>query len=77
MLFKYIDCKLFLISLSVGLLYIYLTNEYKKVVVLYPNPYNVKKYTYVDKANNCFNYDLIKADCPVDSTKYISVNMEY
>lgn len=77
MLFKYLDFKLFLISLSVGLLYIYLTNEHKKVIVLYPNPYNVKKYTYVDKANNCFNYDLTKEECPSDSNKYVSVQMEY
>ena len=30
MLFKFIDFKYFILSLSVGLLYIYLTNEYKK-----------------------------------------------
>ena len=25
---------------------------------LYPNPTNVDKYTYVDKQNNCFQYEL-------------------
>lgn len=77
MLFKFIDFKYFLISLSVGLLYIYLTNEHKKVIVLYPNPYNINKYTYVDKANNCFNYQLQEAKCPYSNKEYVKVNVEY
>lgn len=77
MLFKFIDFKYFLISLSVGLLYIYLTNEYKKVIVLYPNPHNLNKYTYVDKANNCFNYELQEAKCPYSNKEYVKVNIEY
>ena len=77
MLFKFIDFKVFLVSLSVGLLYIYLTNEFKKTIILYPNPYNLKKYTYVDKANNCFSYSLTKDKCPSDVNKYVNVQMEY
>tara|TARA_B100000674_G_C37681782_1_gene841863 strand:+ start:254 stop:487 length:234 start_codon:yes stop_codon:yes gene_type:complete len=77
MLFKLIDFKYFLISLSVGLLYIYISNEYQKVIVLYPNPHNLNKYTYVDKANNCFNYDLKETKCPHDPEKYVNVNVSY
>ena len=77
MLFKLIDFKYFLISLSIGLLYIYLTNEFKKVIVLYPNPHNLNKYTYVDKADNCFNYDLTKSKCPNNIKEYVKVNVQY
>ncbi len=77
MLFKLIDFKYFLISLSIGLLYIYLTNEFKKVIVLYPNPHNLNKYTYVDKADNCFNYDLTKSNCPNNIKEYVKVNVQY
>ncbi len=77
MLFKIINFKYFLISLCVGLLYIYLTNEHKKVIVLYPNPHNLKKYSYVDKANNCFNYNLQKSKCPSNKKEYVNVNIEY
>lgn len=77
MLFKYFDFKYFLISLSVGLLYIYATDEYKKVIVLYPNPSNVNKYTFVDKANNCFNYELEETECPTDKSKYVTSNVVY
>ena len=74
MLFKYFDFRYFFISFAIGILYIYLTNEYKKVIVLYPNPTNVDKYTYVDKQNNCFQYKLNETKCP---EKYIDINVEY
>ena len=41
MLFKYFNFKYFFISFAIGILYIYLTNEYKKVIILYPNPTNI------------------------------------
>ena len=51
MLFKYFDFRYFFISFAIGILYIYLTSEFKKVFVLCPNPTYVDKYTYVDKKN--------------------------
>ena len=74
---KYFNFKYFLISFAVGILYIYLTNDYKKVVVLYPNPTNIDKYTYVDKTNNCFNYELNKRDCPKSDKEYVNINVKY
>ena len=40
---KYINFKAFLISFAIGLLYIYLTDDYKKVIVVYPTPMNTNK----------------------------------
>lgn len=67
----------FLISLCVGLLYIYLNEDYKHVIVLYPNPQNIGKYTYVDKANNCFNYDLNEKECPKNEDEYVKISVQY
>jgi len=64
MIFKYIDIKLFLISLSVGLFYIYISEEYKKVIVIYPTPKNIDKYQYKDKSEECFSYELNEIKCP-------------
>lgn len=77
MLFKYFDFKFFFISFAIGILYIYLTNEYKKVIILYPNPTNLDKYTYVDKTNNCFNYELNKVKCPTNNKDYVNINVNY
>ena len=72
-----IKLKYFLISLSFGLLYIYLNEDYKNVIILYPNPQNVSKYTYVDKANNCFNYDLKETKCPKNKNDYVKIEVSY
>ena len=44
MLFKFLDIRYFIVSLCIGLLYIYVSNEYQKVIILYPNPTNLDKY---------------------------------
>lgn len=77
MFFQYFDFKYFLISFAIGLLYIYITNEYKKVIVLYPNPHNLNKYTYKDKADNCFKYELEKTKCPSQKENYVNVGVSY
>ena len=73
MIFKYLDVKLFLIGLSVGLLYIYLAEEYKKVIVIYPTPNNIDKYQYKDKSDECFSYELTEVQCP---TEYNEIKMQ-
>ena len=65
-MFKYIDIRVFLMSLTIGLLYIYLAEEYKKVIIIYPTPDNIKNYQYKDKTDNCFTYNLKEVKCPAD-----------
>ena len=74
---KYINFKAFLISFAVGLLYIYLTDDYKKVIVVYPTPMNKDKKIYVDKANNCFKYKLNEANCSSNKEDYVNVGINY
>ena len=69
MFLKYFDFRYFFISFAIGILYVYLTDDYKKVIVIYPNPDNLEKYTYLDKANNCFQYELDEANCAEDSVE--------
>ena len=77
MIFKYLDFRYFFISFAIGILYIYLTNDYKKQIIIYPNPNNVDKYTFVDKADNCFKYSLEETKCPTSSEQYKDVKIEY
>lgn len=69
MFLKYFNFRYFFISFAIGILYVYLTDEYKKVIVIYPNPDNIEKYTYLDKANNCFQYELDETNCLEDSVQ--------
>ena len=77
MFLKYFNFRYFFISFVIGIFYIYISNDYKKVIVLYPNPTNLEKYTYVDKANNCFQYSLDETTCPTKRENYVDVKVEY
>jgi hypothetical protein len=65
-MFKYIDIRVFLLSFIIGLLYIYIAEEHKKVIIIYPTPDNIKENQYKDKTNNCFTYNLNEVKCPLD-----------
>ena len=56
-LLKIINVKVFLVSLLVGLLYIYLMDSRKKITV-FPNPSNIHKVEYKDKADSCFKFKI-------------------
>ena len=57
-MFKFIDIRIFIISLAIGLFYIYIAEDYKKVIIMYPTPDNIKNTQYKDKTGNCFSYNL-------------------
>ena len=66
---KFIIFPIFLISLAVGLLFVYLSSPKPTVINVYPTPDNLQKFEYVDKAQNCFSFDYEKVKCPGDANK--------
>ena len=66
MFFKYISFKVFLVSLSIGLLFAYLSTPEPTIIHVYPTPDNVAEMEYIDKANNCFKFDATEVKCPSD-----------
>jgi len=73
---KYIDIKYFIISLAIGLFYIYISDEHKKVIILYPTPDNKDEYQYKDKTDSCFTYDLNEVPCPTDVNQYHQIKIQ-
>ena len=63
-MFKYINFRVFLITLAIGLFYIYISDEYKHTIIIYPTPDNIDEYQFKDKSNNCFSYDMNEVKCP-------------
>ena len=55
-LISIINIPVFIVSLSIGLLFVYLSNPPPTTIYVYPTPYNIDKVQYKDKANNCFKY---------------------
>ena len=68
MFFKYISFKVFLVSLSLGLLFAYLSTPEPTIINVYTTPDNVSKLEYIDKANNCFKFDATEVKCPSDKS---------
>jgi hypothetical protein len=75
-MFKYIDFRIFFISLAIGLFYVYISEDYKKVIVIYPTPDNLEKYQYKDQTDNCFSYNLKEVKCPLDDNLLHSIKIQ-
>jgi hypothetical protein len=73
---NFINLPAFLISLAIGLLFVYLTEPPHKVVYVYPTPENIGKIEYRDKANNCFEYNMQTIKCPSDKSKINTIPMQ-
>lgn len=66
MIFKFINLKLFLISLAIGTLFVYLSSPQPNIVYVYPTPDNVDKVEYIDKVENCFKFKAIETNCNIN-----------
>ena len=73
MFHKYIKFPAFLVSLALGLLYVYLSNPESDEVVVYPTPDNVQSVEYKDKASNCFMFSAEEVACPTNKSKIKSI----
>lgn len=63
---KYINVPVFLISLAIGLFFVYMTIPDMRNIYVYPTPENVDILQYKDKASQCFQYKEKEVTCPPD-----------
>lgn len=67
MFFNYIDFNYFIISLTIGLFFVYIIGPEQPVILVYPTPDNQEKNQYVDKADNCYTFKAKETDCSLFS----------
>ena len=67
MFMRYISLPVFLISLAFGLFFVYVYGEDLKPIYVYPNPENINKILYQDKADNCFQLKQTIVKCSNDA----------
>ena len=63
---QYISLPIFIISLALGLFFVYIMGPDMKTIYVYPNPDNVGKVQYKDRADNCFQYQSDEVKCPTN-----------
>ena len=76
MLFDYINFKLFLLSLTIGLFFVYIIDVPKRVIYIKPNVDNVDKVMYKDSSDSCFRYVSHQVTCPTDKSKIENVKLQ-
>jgi len=76
MFFQYISFKVFFVSLSIGLLFAYLSSPSPTIIHVYPTPENASQIEYIDKANNCFMFDANEVKCPTDVSLIHSIPIQ-
>ena len=64
MLLKFINFRIFIISLALGLLVVYIYQPSPTTIYVYPTPDNQNNIQYRDKVNNCFKFNASKIKCP-------------
>ena len=63
MITKFISFPVFLISLAIGLFFVYTTQSNFKIVDVYPTPDNTDKLQFVDYLDNCFEFQHEEIPC--------------
>ena len=63
MVTKYLSIPYFIISLAVGLLFVYLSSPKPTVIFVYPTPDNIETIEYKDNADTCFKFDASQVAC--------------
>ena len=76
MLLNYISIPIFLISFAVGLFFVYVLGPEIKTIYIYPNPENVDKILFRDKASNCFQFEEEVIECPNDTSLISSIPIQ-
>ena len=77
MITKFINFKIFIISLTIGLFIAYLSNEQPNIIYVFPTPDNYDKIVYKDKVSNCFKFDVNEVQCPIDEKLISSIPAQY
>jgi hypothetical protein len=75
-LFKYINFKVFLVSLVFGLFAVYMTAPDNRKIYVYPTPENVDVLQYKDKSDSCFSFVQKEVGCPNDESKISKIPMQ-
>lgn len=73
---NYINLPVFIISLAMGLFFIYIFTPDRRTIYVYPTPENVGTIQYKDAAGNCFEFDQKKVGCPKESSKISQIPVQ-
>ena len=75
-IFKFINMYVFLISLAIGLFFVYIFDAENKKIKVYPTQENIELLQYRDKAGNCFSAKQQRVVCPANKSEISQIPMQ-
>lgn len=72
-LFKYINLPVFIISLAIGIFFVYIYQPDKRVIYVYPKPDNKDSIQYKDNAGTCYNIKQTNVKCPASESELFTI----
>jgi hypothetical protein len=74
---KYINIPVFIISLALGLFYVYVTMPDTRKIFVYPTHENINKIQFKDKTDTCFSFKEEAVECPSDPSMIEKVPIQH
>ena len=75
-LFKFLNIPVFIISLAVGMFFVYIYESDRRTIYVYPNPDNVDTIQYKDATGTCFAINQTKTSCPKNEKDISKINAQ-
>lgn len=75
-LFKYINFPVFIISLALGIMAVYVTAPPTRQIYVYPTHENAGIIQYRDKTNTCFSIEEEEVTCPTNSSEISKIPVQ-
>lgn len=73
---KYINVPVFIISLALGVMAVYITAPVTRQIFVYPTHENAGLIQYRDKTKTCFSIEENEVKCPANPTKITKVPVQ-
>jgi hypothetical protein len=74
--FKFINIPVFIITLALGIMAVYVTTSPLRKIIVYPTPDNIDKLLYKDRTDACFKYEQEKVTCPANKDEVYQIPVQ-
>ena len=65
---KFVHIPVFILSFAIGMLFVYLYTDEKRVIYVYPTPENVHLLQYKDSTGTCFHFTQSEVEGPKNAS---------
>jgi hypothetical protein len=73
---KYVNMKIMLISLVIGLFAVYITMPDRRMIYVYPTPESAALIQYKDKTDTCFSVKQSEVSCPANKNDIAKIPVQ-